>query len=98
VFAVKPAAAAAVAGRGFSRGARLGVRAAFLLRRGEGPAIPGFLGAFLKVGVGRIAFIKLLFVFEVNGKAAATRLENLIGPLLFRHAFILPSTGTKKTL
>jgi hypothetical protein len=68
--------------------------AALLLRRGERAALAGILRAFLKVGVGRVALAKLIVVFEVNGKVAASRPIHLICFLWLRaHPFTLLSAS-----
>jgi hypothetical protein len=78
MFPVKPAAAAAIAGRVFLGSIRLTMGTALLLRRDKRPPFVGVLRAFLEVGVGRVALAKLLVVLKVNRKAAASRPEHLI--------------------
>jgi len=78
---VKPAAAAAVAGLLSFRGNGLAMVAALLLSRGKGPSLGGVLRVLRKVGVGRVALVKLRVVFIINGKTAASCPEYPVEPL-----------------
>jgi hypothetical protein len=95
---VKPAAASAVAGGQLSRNARPAIWAALLLRSSKGAALAGILRVFLKVGVGRVALVKLLIVLKVNGKFPSPRPVHLIWFLLLRpHPLtLLFASGYKK--